>query len=138
MRCFADRPDGVHAMLAKAVAWQPDGVALICGEESVTYREFDDLVGRAAESLSVRGVGCGNRVALTLENSIAHMAAVRRDQGVPSSTSATTKRLTTSSEALRGPALEVQCCGSLLARRGRPARNANGKTLKRELRERLL
>lgn len=70
VRCFIDRPDGVHTMLANAVARRPDGAALICGEQSVSYRELDDLVGRAAAGLAARGVGRGDRVALILENSI--------------------------------------------------------------------
>ena len=70
LRCFADRPGSVHAMLANAVARHPDGVALVCGAESVTYRELDDLVARAAAGLAARGIGRGDRVALILENSI--------------------------------------------------------------------
>ena len=70
VRCFVDRPEGVHAMLAGAVARRPEGVALICAEQSVTYRELDRLVGRAAAGLAARGIGQGDRVALMLGNSI--------------------------------------------------------------------
>ena len=59
VRCFVDRPEGVHAMLAGAVARRPEGVALICAEQSVTYRELDRLVGRAAAGLAARGIGQG-------------------------------------------------------------------------------
>ncbi len=70
VRCFADRPDGVHTILSNAVARRPDGVALIYGDEQVTYRELDRLVGCAAAGLAVRGIGLGDRVAIILGNSI--------------------------------------------------------------------
>jgi non-ribosomal peptide synthetase component E (peptide arylation enzyme) len=56
VRCFVDRPKSVHEMLANAVAWRPHGVALVCGEESVTYAELDTLVGRVAGGLEALGV----------------------------------------------------------------------------------
>jgi O-succinylbenzoic acid--CoA ligase len=70
VRCFADRPDNVHAFLSNAVARRPCGTALIYGKERVTYRELDDLVGRAAAGLAARGISRGDRVALILGNSI--------------------------------------------------------------------
>jgi acyl-CoA synthetase (AMP-forming)/AMP-acid ligase II len=70
VRCFADRPVGVNAMLARAVARRPDGTALICGAAQVTWRALDRLVGQAAGGLASRGVGAGDRVAIVLENSI--------------------------------------------------------------------
>jgi acyl-CoA synthetase (AMP-forming)/AMP-acid ligase II len=70
VRCFVNRPKSVHAMLADAVARRPEGVALICGDESVTYRELDDAVARAAGGLRALGVGKGDRVALVLGNSV--------------------------------------------------------------------
>jgi long-chain acyl-CoA synthetase len=70
LRCFADRPGSVHAMLVNAVGRRPKGVALICGEESVTYAELDDLVGRVAGGLLALGVGKGDRVAMVIGNSI--------------------------------------------------------------------
>ncbi|MGH7119304.1 MAG: class I adenylate-forming enzyme family protein [Acetobacteraceae bacterium] len=69
VRCFAERPHGVHAMLANAVARRPDGVALICGEEVLTYRQLDEFVGRAAAGLAGHGIGRGDRVGMILENS---------------------------------------------------------------------
>ncbi len=70
VRCFADRPENVHDLLSNAVARRPNGVALVCGKESVTYRELDCLVGQAAAGLAARGIGCGDRVALILGNSV--------------------------------------------------------------------
>jgi len=70
VRCFTDRPDGVPALLANAVARRADGIALICGEAQVTYRDLDRLVGHAAAGLAARGVGRGDRVAIVLGNSV--------------------------------------------------------------------
>lgn len=70
VRCFNDRPNNIHDMLSRAVANRPDTVALICGEQQVTYRALDLLVGRAASGLRARGVGEGDRVALILSNSV--------------------------------------------------------------------
>ena len=70
VRCFADRPKSVHSMLASAVARRPQGVALICGDESITYRQLDALVGRVAGGLKALGVEKDDRVAMVIGNSI--------------------------------------------------------------------
>ena len=48
IRCFVERPKSVHEMLANAVTRRPQGLALICGEERLSYAELDALVGEAA------------------------------------------------------------------------------------------
>lgn len=48
VRCFTDRPKSVHELLSNAVARRPRGVALIFGEDSLTYSELDGLVGKVA------------------------------------------------------------------------------------------
>src|SRR3984957_6223886 len=70
IRCFVERPKSVHAMLANAVARRPQGLALICGEERLSYSELDTLVGEAAGGLRELGVENGDRVAMVLGNSI--------------------------------------------------------------------
>jgi O-succinylbenzoic acid--CoA ligase len=70
VRCFTDRPKSVHEMLSNAVARRPRSVALICGEESLTYAELDGLVGRVAGGLKALGVEKGDRVAMVIGNSI--------------------------------------------------------------------
>ncbi len=70
IRCFVERPRSVHEMLANALARRPHGLALICGEERVSYSELDALVGQAAGALSALGVEKGDRVAIVLGNSI--------------------------------------------------------------------
>jgi long-chain acyl-CoA synthetase len=70
VRCFVERPRSVHEILSSAVARRPQGVALISGEESITYRDLDALVGRVAGGLKALGVEKGDRVAMVLGNSI--------------------------------------------------------------------
>ena len=76
IRCFVERPNSVHAMLAHAVARRPQGLALICGEERLSYSELDALVGEAAGSLRALGVEKGDRVAMVLGNSIAFVVVL--------------------------------------------------------------
>ena len=68
--CFVERPRSVHALLAEAVQRNPDGDALVCGAERLTYRELLDQSARLAAGLAARGVGRGDRVALLLGNRV--------------------------------------------------------------------
>src|ERR1700752_626440 len=70
VRCFTHRPKSVHEMLANAVARRPQGIALICGEDNITYAELDARVGRVAGGLKALGIEKGDRVAMVLGNSI--------------------------------------------------------------------
>jgi long-chain acyl-CoA synthetase len=70
IRCFVERPKSVHEMLANAVARRPHGLAIICGEERLSYAEFDARVSEAAGGLRALGVEKGHRVAMVLANSI--------------------------------------------------------------------
>jgi long-chain acyl-CoA synthetase len=68
--CFAERPSSLHAMLMEAVARNPDGDALVCGDERLSYRELLAQSGRLAAGLVACGVCQGDRVALLLGNRI--------------------------------------------------------------------
>ncbi len=70
IRCFVERPKSVHEMLENAVARRAHGLALICGDEKLSYAELDALVGQAAGGLRTLGVEKGDRVAMVLGNSI--------------------------------------------------------------------
>ena len=48
----------------------PDKTALICGDTSLSYREFDEQTTRLALGLQARGIGKGDRVALHMNNTI--------------------------------------------------------------------
>src|ERR1017187_7881878 len=49
---------------------QPDKIALICGEHSLTYAELNARARRVANALSDLGVRVGDRVAVMAHNSI--------------------------------------------------------------------
>lgn len=71
LRCFAERPASLDAMLRRSVERYPDRVALILGEKRVTYREFDEAIERVTANLHSRcGVKKGDRVAVLLNNSL--------------------------------------------------------------------
>lgn len=64
-----------------ATAWEkvtdavPDQLALVQGQQRITYREFDDRAARFASAISHHGVLQGNQVALFLYNSPEYMIA---------------------------------------------------------------
>jgi long-chain acyl-CoA synthetase len=76
IRCFVERPRSVHEMLENAVARRPQGLALICGEESLSYAELDARVGEVAGALRALGVEKGGRVAMVLGNSVAFVVVL--------------------------------------------------------------
>ncbi len=68
VRCFAQRPASVHAMLARAALLRGDHEALVCDERRWTYAELDAQVGRIATGLRAQGVTAGARVAMFIGN----------------------------------------------------------------------
>ena len=64
-----DFPTLVHA-LAHAVERNPDLTALICGDQSATYREYGDVVAGVAARLKELGVEKGDRVAVAVSTSV--------------------------------------------------------------------
>lgn len=70
VRCFKDRPHSLFGMLEQAVRRSPQGVALTCDSQRLTYVELDHEVSKAARALQASGVVCGDRVALLLGNRI--------------------------------------------------------------------
>ena len=52
-----------------------DHVAILCGEEQLTYRQISELVKRAANALGELGVGKGDRVLILLPDSPAFVTA---------------------------------------------------------------
>jgi fatty-acyl-CoA synthase/long-chain acyl-CoA synthetase len=61
----------VPDILTVHAALNPDKPALICGDEILTYREYDERSNRAARALVNLGVNPGDRVAVMAYNSIA-------------------------------------------------------------------
>lgn len=68
MRCLAERPANIDALLRAAVARNPDGCALVYGALRLSYRELDSQVERIAAAWLARGLKKGDRVALLLGN----------------------------------------------------------------------
>jgi amino acid adenylation domain-containing protein len=60
-------PDtGVAGLVAARAARQPDAVAVVCGDEVVTYRDLDRRAARLAGRLAARGAGPERLVAVRL------------------------------------------------------------------------
>ncbi len=62
-------PNPPHFLDAHAVV-RPNKVALICGERSLTYAEFNARARRVANALAGLGVKTNDRVAVMAHNSI--------------------------------------------------------------------
>ncbi|MEW6639471.1 MAG: class I adenylate-forming enzyme family protein [Pseudomonadota bacterium] len=65
---FPDRPHSLWQMLEDAAARRPDGEAVVCGDERLTWREVLAQSARVAAGLATRGLVSGDRVALLLGN----------------------------------------------------------------------
>ena len=70
LRCFAERPRSLHALLENALAHNPQGTALVCEDTRLSYTELNQQVGRLAAGWQGLGVQAGDRIALLLSNRI--------------------------------------------------------------------
>lgn len=61
-------------LLRRTAARAPQKPAILCGDTSWTYAEFDRVCNRLAHGLAARGVGVGDRVAILSRNSHAFAA----------------------------------------------------------------
>ena len=59
-------PEDLLAAFERHMQWQPDAVALIAGEQVMSYAELGHAVERLAASLQDRGIGIEDRVAVCL------------------------------------------------------------------------
>lgn len=62
-------PETTIAILDRAVAERPDGIALICADRQLSYRDYGKAVARLAARLAAAGAG-GKAVAIVLRNDI--------------------------------------------------------------------
>ncbi len=69
-------PASIPALFAAQVARTPDSVALVCREDSWTYRELDEASNRLAHLLARHAVGPGQYVALLFSRSAEAVVAV--------------------------------------------------------------
>ncbi|MET9549882.1 amino acid adenylation domain-containing protein [Streptomyces sp. NPDC006627] len=61
--------ESVPALLARRLAWSMDAVAVVDGEQALTYDQLDAAAGRLASHLAGAGVRRGDRVAVVMERS---------------------------------------------------------------------
>ncbi|HKS19281.1 MAG TPA: class I adenylate-forming enzyme family protein [Bradyrhizobium sp.] len=67
---FCERPGDIWAMVADAAAGNPDGEALVCGEQRMSWREVAEQSARISAGLRELGLKQGDRVAVLLGNRI--------------------------------------------------------------------
>lgn len=67
-RCFAQRLGSLHALLEQAASHRPEGLALVCGQERLSWQQLSERVSRLAAGMQADGIACGDRVALLLGN----------------------------------------------------------------------
>ena len=66
----------VNQFLELSAEGSPDKVALVCGDQRLTYAEVEQLSNRAANALRELGVRRGDRVGIWLENCVEAVVAV--------------------------------------------------------------
>ncbi|MFL6248357.1 MAG: amino acid adenylation domain-containing protein, partial [Thermoanaerobaculia bacterium] len=64
------------ALFEAQAARQPDALAIVFGDEQLTYRELNERANRLAHDLIARGVGPESRVGIRMERSAAMIVAV--------------------------------------------------------------
>src|SRR3954454_22018202 len=73
---FSVRPKSISTIIADAVSKNPDGEALVCGAERLSWREVEQRSAGLAAGLRGMGLGRGDRVALLLGNRVEFVLAV--------------------------------------------------------------
>jgi long-chain acyl-CoA synthetase len=85
VRCFAERPTSLFALLDAAAQHHAQRVALVCGAERLTWQALRERSARLAAGMARRGVSAGERVAMLIDNriefvttlfAIAHLGAI--------------------------------------------------------------
>ena len=69
-------PSCIHEIFEEAAARNPDGVAVLLDDTSVTYRELDARANQLAHFLRRQGVGPESLAAICIERSVEMMVAV--------------------------------------------------------------
>ncbi len=73
---FEKRPANIWAMIADAAARNPDGEALVCGDERMTWREVAQKSIQIAAGFKEVGLKPGDRIAVMLGNRIEFVLAL--------------------------------------------------------------
>ena len=72
----AIEPLCVHDYIALQAVWTPDATAVICGNQSLHYRELNTQADQLAAHLRMQGVQHGDRIGLCVERSLAMMVGL--------------------------------------------------------------
>ena len=67
--CYARRPVHLAEMLSSALAQRPEGLAVVCGDMRLSWRELHHAATKCAGGLAQRGAASGDRVAMHMGNS---------------------------------------------------------------------
>ncbi|WP_239166995.1 non-ribosomal peptide synthetase [Actinoplanes italicus] len=67
---------GIHELFAEQARTRPDAVAVICGDERVTYAELDTAANRVAHRLRRHGIGPDSVVGFRLDRGIGVIVAI--------------------------------------------------------------
>jgi len=70
------KPETIKQLFEAQAAGRADHIALVCGNESITYRELNDRSNQLANYLRKHGVGCESIVAIMLDKSIEAFIAI--------------------------------------------------------------
>src|SRR3954452_15748276 len=73
---FSVRPKSISTIIADAVSKNPDGEALVCGAERLSWREVEQRSAGLAAGLRGMGLGRGDRIGLLLGNRVEFVLAV--------------------------------------------------------------
>ena len=68
VRCFVERPRHLQAMFDAALSRAPQAIALVCEGQRWSYAQCDAIAQRLATGLAARGVACGERVVMFIDN----------------------------------------------------------------------
>lgn len=68
IHCYKNRFANLNHMWRAAAQRNPQREALVCGQQRISWQEFDDQVMRLAAGLQAQGIIKGERVALLLSN----------------------------------------------------------------------
>jgi O-succinylbenzoic acid--CoA ligase len=75
IRCYAQRPANLDAMLSPMLDRGGDALALVCGTHRISYRELNEAGRRTATGLAQAGLRGGERLALYTGNCVEFVIA---------------------------------------------------------------
>jgi long-chain acyl-CoA synthetase len=68
VRCFVQRPSSLFMLLEDAARQHPQGIALVCGSERISWQELVVASASLASGMAQRSLRAGDRVAMLIGN----------------------------------------------------------------------